>query len=376
MSEVEVAGMDAAQDRLLAALAALRVAVRDLRLPLALPGAARDRRDAAQLVDHLDDYLMPRVRQIGAPLLAVVGGSTGAGKSTLVNSLIGANVTTAGVLRPTTRSPVLVHHPDDAAWFTTDRILPRLPRVTGHDAEGRALRLAPHTQVPRGIALLDAPDIDSVVVENRELGEELLGGADLWLFVTTAARYADAVPWDLLAAAARRRAVVTMVLNRVEPGAQDAVTTHLGGMLTENGLGDSRLFVVPESRLDGEGRLPQSAIADLSSWLRGVAGDAVAREQLVRRTMRGAVDDVVLRAPDLAAAAQAQVAHADGLRSVALTAYADALASLETATSNGTMLRGEVLARWQEFAGTGELFRTIEAKVSTWRDKASAALRG
>ncbi|MCU1432982.1 MAG: transporter, partial [Actinotalea sp.] len=42
----------------------------------------------------------------------------------------------------------------------------------------------------------------------------------------------------------------------------------------------------------------------------------------------------------------------------------------------GTMLRGEVLARWQEFAGTGELFRTIEAKVSTWRDKASAALRG
>ena len=48
-----------------------------------------------------------------APLLMVVGGSTGAGKSTLVNSLVGADVSPAGVLRPTTRAPVLVCHPAD-----------------------------------------------------------------------------------------------------------------------------------------------------------------------------------------------------------------------------------------------------------------------
>ena len=41
----------------------------------------------------------------------VVGGSTGAGKSTLVNTLVGAEVSTAGVLRPTTRAPVLACHP-------------------------------------------------------------------------------------------------------------------------------------------------------------------------------------------------------------------------------------------------------------------------
>jgi energy-coupling factor transporter ATP-binding protein EcfA2 len=376
VTHVQVAGPDEAQDRLLGALAALRSAVEDLRLPLDLPGAARDRRDASQLVEHLDDYLMPRVRQLGAPLLAVVGGSTGAGKSTLVNSLIGSTVTTAGVLRPTTRSPVLVHNPDDAAWFTSDRILPRLPRVTGHDADGRALRLVGHPQVPRGLALLDAPDIDSVVVENRVLGEELLTGADLWIFVTTAARYADAVPWDLLAAAARRRAVVTMVLNRVEPGARSAVTAHLSQMLSEHGLGDSRLFAIPESGLDAEGRLPRDAVEDLSTWLRGVAGDGAARTELVQRTVRGAIDDVLVRAPGLAAAGEAQLAHVERLRSVAVTAYREAAHSLEAATSDGTMLRGEVLARWQEFVGTGELFRTIEAKVSTWRDRASAALRG
>ncbi|WP_308121910.1 dynamin family protein [Actinotalea ferrariae] len=361
--------------RLAAGLTALRAAVAELRLPLELPGAAQDRRAVAGMVDHLDNYLVPRVRQLGAPLLAVVGGSTGAGKSTLVNSLVGAEVTPSGVLRPTTRSPVLVHHPDDSAWFTTDRVLPRLPRVTGPDAEGRALRLAPDTSVPRGIALLDAPDIDSVVVENRELGEELLGAADLWVFVTTAARYADAVPWDLLAAAARRRAVVAMVLNRVDPGAEDAVRGHLGSMLAEQGLSDARLFTVPESRLV-DGLLPPAATVELSGWLRRVAGDAAARQDVVRRTVQGAVDDVVVQAPALAAAAEAQVEHVRRLREIARAAYRDAARTVETATQDGTMLRGEVLARWQEFVGTGELFRAIESTVSTWRDRASAFLRG
>ncbi|HEY3437221.1 MAG TPA: ABC transporter [Actinotalea sp.] len=371
-----MSAVDRDQDRLLRALMTLRSSVAELRLPLDVPGAARERREAAQLVDQLDDYLLPRVRQLGAPLLAVVGGSTGAGKSTLVNSLIGSPVTAAGVLRPTTRSPVLVHHPDDVAWFASDRILPRLPRVTGPDAEGRALRLVAHPRVPRGMALLDAPDIDSVVVENRELGEELLGAADLWLFVTTAARYADAVPWDLLAAAARRRALVAVVLNRVEPAARTAVRNHLASMLVEHGLPEAHLFTVLEAQLDADGCLPAAAVDDLAGWLRAVAGDTAGREQVVRQSVRGAVEDLVVRAPVLAAAADAQTGHVDRLRRVALTAYREAGHAVEVATSDGTMLRGEVLARWQEFVGTGELFRTIEAKVSTWRDRATAALRG
>ena len=77
---------------------------------------------------QLDDYVLPRLRSLDAPLLVVVGGSTGAGKSTLVNSILGRHVTTPGVLRPTTRAPVLVHHPDDAPWFTGQRILPGMAR--------------------------------------------------------------------------------------------------------------------------------------------------------------------------------------------------------------------------------------------------------
>ena len=87
---------------------------------------ARRRRGRAQgsLLKQLDDYVLPRLEALDAPLLAVVGGSTGAGKSTLVNSLVGAEVSRTGVLRPTTRSPVLVHHPDDGRWFAGARILP------------------------------------------------------------------------------------------------------------------------------------------------------------------------------------------------------------------------------------------------------------
>lgn len=364
-----------AQRDLAGGLTALRAAVADLRLPLEVAGADEARAEAARLLAQLDDHLLPRVRQMGAPLLAVVGGSTGAGKSTLVNSLVGGVVSPAGVLRPTTRSPVLVHHPDDQAWFVGDRVLPGLARWQGEGEGPRTLRLVGHPAVPRGLALLDAPDIDSVVAENRELGAQLLGAADLWVFCTTAARYADAVPWDLLAQAAARRAAVGVVLDRLEPDERDAVRADLGRMLAEHGLAGARLMTVPEAELAG-GLLPPRAVAEVADWLHGLAADAGARERLARTTVHGAVLDLLTRVPQLAEAADAQVAHAAWLGTVAIESYAEAAARIAEVASDGTMLRGEVLARWQEFIGTGELLRALEAKVSTWRDRISAGLRG
>ncbi len=101
------------------ALRELGDALRAAELTLAVPG--RDDAAAArrELLDQVEDYLLPRIEQMDAPLLMVVGGSTGAGKSTLVNSLVGADVSPAGVLRPTTRAPVLVCHPDDLAGSRT-----------------------------------------------------------------------------------------------------------------------------------------------------------------------------------------------------------------------------------------------------------------
>src|SRR5215210_2022587 len=117
-------------------LARLRDDLRAVRLELDVPGADEARRVRDDLVAQVDDYLLPRLAQMEAPALIVVGGSTGAGKSTLVNSLVGSVVSPAGVLRPTTRSPVLASHPDDARWFEDDRILPGLARTTGAATEG------------------------------------------------------------------------------------------------------------------------------------------------------------------------------------------------------------------------------------------------
>jgi tRNA U34 5-carboxymethylaminomethyl modifying GTPase MnmE/TrmE len=98
---------------MLASLRELRTATADLSLNLQTPGAAPARALRDELVAQLEDYLIPRLEQQDAPLLVVVGGSTGAGKSTLVNALVGHEVSAAGVLRPTTRSPVL-RRPDPA----------------------------------------------------------------------------------------------------------------------------------------------------------------------------------------------------------------------------------------------------------------------
>ncbi|WP_298460537.1 dynamin family protein [uncultured Cellulomonas sp.] len=369
---------DRSSAELLAALVGLRGAVAEVRLPLDVAGAEEQRDARTQVLDQLDDYLLPRLRAAAAPLLVVVGGSTGAGKSTLVNSLLGAPVSRSGVLRPTTRSPVLVHHPLDAQWFRGDRILPGMARLTGDAADGgsaRALRLAASDALPPGLALLDAPDIDSVVAENRRIAAQLLGAADVWLFVTTAARYADAVPWDLLQDAARRHAQVALVLDRVDPGAREAVATHLASMLAEHDLGDSPVLVVPESPLE-DGMLPAHTVTPVADWLTALGGDEATRQAAIARTRDGATADLVERAGALATAADEQRAADAHLRRVVTDAHEDAARTVRQATSDGTMLRGEVLARWQDVVGTGEFLRAVEQRVGRMRDKLTAVVRG
>jgi len=358
------------------ALAELRAAVVPVNLPLPLPGADEQRKVAEEIIRQLDDYILPRLATIDAPLLAVVGGSTGAGKSTLVNSLVGRQVSAPGVIRPTTRAPVLVHHSSDARWFTDDRILPGLARSTGASKDSRSLLLVTEDSIPPGLALLDAPDIDSVVVENRQLAAQLLAAADLWLFVTSAARYADAVPWGFLRAAAERSAAVAVVLDRVPPRAMTEVPPHLGQLMSERGLGDSPLFAVPETTVDSEGLLPASAIQPIRGWLAALAADQASRAKVVHQTLDGAIGALAAKAPALADSIDEQLEVIEQLRAEVDRSYSEAVRTVGVQTADGTLLRGEVLARWHEFVGTGEFFRALEQKVSWLRDRLMAALRG
>ena len=365
-------------ERLLSMVQALRSTVSDTSFPLDLPSAATARLERARLLNQLDDYVVPRLTSLDAPLLAVVGGSTGAGKSTLVNSVVGREVTLPGVLRPTTRSPVLIHHPSDAAWFSGSRVLPGLARITGRhsssDGPG-AVRLVSTDEVAAGLALIDAPDIDSVVEANRDLATQLLAAADLWVFVTTAARYADAVPWQLLREASERGTAVAVVLDRVPPKAVDEIRTHFASMLREQGLDQAPIFTVVESEL-ADGLLPPEQTARLRGWLAALAGDAQARAGVVRQTLQGALASLDARAQALAEASKEQTAAGQTLVAAAAASYDEARRHVHEGMLDGTLLRGEVLARWQEFVGTGEFFRQVESTVSRVRDRFTSLLKG
>jgi hypothetical protein len=366
-------------EALVLAVESLRDAVAEAELPLEVPSRAPAAISRRQLLQQLDDYVLPRLRSIDAPLLAVVGGSTGAGKSTLVNSVVGRRVSRPGVLRPTTTSPVLVHHPEDRHWFDDLRILPGLARVTGEDTgeeQPGTVRLAESTALPAGMALLDAPDIDSVVSANRTIATQLLSASDLWLFVTTAARYADAVPWDFLRTAADRGTAVAIVLDRIPAEAVDEIRPHLASMLREQGLPTAPIFTVPETTLDADGMLPPDAVARLRSWLEALAGDARARSVVVGQTLRGAVESLSGRTADLVVASRDQADASTALHGAVDESFADARRHVVDGMTDGTLLRGEVLARWQEFVGTGEFFRQVETTISRWRDRLTSAVKG
>ncbi|MFI6504563.1 AAA family ATPase [Nonomuraea typhae] len=352
-----------AAEQLTAALDALRLSVADLRFGLELPGAAEARQTRAELLAQLQDYVLPRVRTSTAPALIVIAGSTGAGKSTLVNSLAERNISRTGVRRPTTGTPVLACHPDDLPWFSSGELLGGLRRLDKPSPEAGldSLVVVPTEKLPQGVALLDTPDIDSVVEEHHEVAHRMLDAADLWIFVTTAARYADAPAWKLLRLAKERGARLGIVLSRVQPRAREVVLKHFVRMLTEYGLGEADRFVVNEAKVT-DGRLPDSEVTDLRLWLAELSVDEERRAQAVRETLTGVLDSFRTRVPELARQLEEQVAFRHELRADIEAAYMSALSDIERATKNGSLVNGEVLARWQDFTGSGELTRALQVR--------------
>ena len=204
--------------------------------------------------------------------------------------------------------------------------------------------------LPRGLALLDSPDIDSIVEAHHELAAQLLGAADLWLFVTTAARYADAVPWAYLARARERAVALAVILNRVPPEALRDVPDDLRRRLAEHGLGDATLFVVPEGPLE-EG-LIGAAVEPVRSWLAGLVADAATRRAVVLRTLDGVLASYPARAGRVAAALEQQARATSALREASTHAYAEAQRTVDVDLGDGALLRGEVLDRFREHVGT------------------------
>jgi len=348
-----------------ATLLNLRKRIAAVPLVFDIPGAEEVTAERGQLLSQIDDYLLPRVRQSGAPLLVALIGSTGAGKSTLVNSVVGTKVSQTGVRRPTTNSPVLACHPDDMHWFAENMFLPTLPRVRqeGLARPGRdgLLVLAASEAMTRGIALLDTPDIDSVVRAHYDFAYQFLDASDLWLFMTSASRYADAPVWELLQHARDRGAALGIVLSRVPPSHRTELVAHFNAMLDANGIQTDDRFVIPETGLV-DGVLPDDIFQPIRDWLDDTAQSTDRRVAVLSQTMSGILDTFKTRVPRLAAHVDAQVVLRTRLRREAEMFYARALTEFDEGTRDGRLLVGEVLARWQDYTVSGDLSTALRGK--------------
>jgi len=366
---------------LLRAVESLRSEIARLRLSFPVPGVEQARELRDSVLERLDGYVLPRLRRMDAPLLVVIGGSTGAGKSTLTNSIVGVCASPTGVLRPTTRSPVLVHNPQDTGAFMSRRILPDLTRTTLsgveplEQGEGRAptarnIRLVARPAVPPGLAVIDSPDLDSLVESNRDLARQLFGVADLWLFVTTGTDYADALPWELLMEATERRLSVAVVLDRMRESEIADVRVHFATMLRNRGLSAAPVFIIPEGRMVN-GMLPEESISTLRGWLAQQGSDARTRRGHVSGALCGSLEHVLNRMPDLLRSLAGQQEADERLRQALATPFERAQKALMAAIEDGTLLSDRLHSAWQRIAGQQE----APAGVSRLRWRMGAALR-
>lgn len=359
----------------LEAVRGVRDAVADTSLPVDVAPEAR------AILNQLDDYVLPRLANLDAPLLAVIGGSTGSGKSTLVNGLLRERVSNPGVIRPTTRQPVLVANPGDAEWFNSPQVLPGLTRSHGAGNEqSTTLRVVGTQRVPEGLALLDAPDFDSIDDQNRALASQLLAAADLWIFVTTPARYADQLVWNFLNDAASRGIEVVVVLNRLDEKAAQTVPDDLRRMMNEAGLGQATVFTVPfVTDLGEEARgefLGEELVAPLRDYLTTLAEDTVARRDVAGKTVAGAVEAALERVDALVARRERQENFANQLDAAIHEFYTAATRHVIDATSDGQLLRSEVMDRWQDVIGTSDVVRGFERWFSNAVDKVGSFFTG
>ena len=326
--------------------------VTSARFPLDLPGAEELRELRDRVETQIGAHLLPRLKRDAGPAVVVLGGSTGAGKSTLVNSVVGREISDAGVIRPTTISPVLAVRPEDS-WL-----------VAEHPITGLA-EVVPDSGVPAGLALLDAPDLDSVLEGNRTLANLLLETADLWLFVTTAARYGDAVPWRVLRQAQERGITVAVVLNRVPRRVLPEVRADLMRRMTDLGLGEAPLFVVQDVG-PHEGLLPADVVEPVRTWLALLGGRNTARG-VVRRTTQGVWGTLREELLRLADGITEQAMAAGTLRARAEQSVAEAADALVARLRTGVATQGAPTTRWLSAASTGGVLAPLLGDVSRVR---------
>lgn len=334
---------------------------------------------ARQLADHVSGHVRVRAASLDAPLLVVLVGPTGAGKSTVFNTIAGRAASETGVIRPTTRVAVVLIHPADLEPLR-DGAFARIPTAQ--------IRFVEDASIEPGLVLVDAPDIDSLEHANRELTDRLVEAADLCLFVTTATRYADRVPWTVLARVRERGLPLQVIVNRMPAEAADQaeVLADVRRLLTDAGLENVQapaadappraVIAVREGALDVAGdRLERNTIAPVLDEIGRLRADRQARLDLAMRALTGSLTGLGESLDHIADDAEHESIDTEALRRIADRSYEGGLDALRQEVVRGTFLREEALRHWQTYIGADQITRFFSEGIIKIRGAIAAVLR-
>jgi hypothetical protein len=174
------------------------------------------------------------------PFLFVVVGEVKTGKSSLINTLLGATVT------------------DVAPDPCTDRIrvIARGERFSANEAGPLLTRVTVDNPILDGLAIVDTPGVDSIIDRHQAITEDFLPRADLVLFVFSALNPYSRSAWDFfdLAADAWRRNVA-FALSHADLASPEQIAVNsarLRELAGERGIADPTVFLVSAATSPGD----------------------------------------------------------------------------------------------------------------------------
>lgn len=229
-----------------------------------------------------------RTALVGGHTVVALAGATGSGKSSIFNALVGSEVATVGVRRPTTSTPTAAIWGEEPVGDLLDWLGVGTRHLVAADDDGAQVGSLD------GLVLLDLPDFDSLELTHRAEAERVLELVDLFVWVTDPQKYADSrLHDDYVAALATHEAVTMVVLNQVDrltPAEVKECRADLVRLMERDGV--PRATVLATSVPTGSGL----------DELRQRLANAVAGRTMARARLAG----------DVRAAAMALTAHVAG----------------------------------------------------------------
>ncbi|BAU57836.1 possible ATP-binding protein [Halorhodospira halochloris] len=299
--------------------------------------------------------MLGRIERVDEPLLVVIAGGTGAGKSTLANTLAGDAVSATSARRPTTSSPTAIGQVADLEAVLRHGVL-------SAQSESGSIQAVPVESVPAGLVVVDSPDVDSIETANRDVAERLLEVADVWLWLATARTYADEAGMVYLRQAARLDVSSLVVLTQVSLAEADEIIPDLEDKLHEAGHRQVEIYVVPQVDT-AQQQLPVSAAAAVVERIRDLAPEQERAEHRWR-TVIGGVRALPDELDELISEVETDRASVLALENTLEQIYGAAPQRVIEQLKDAAPLRHEVLRRWSELVGDGWLQRQLHAAAS------------